>query len=183
MMGLPAATSPHPLIDCHLGLLWKVQDLHLPHIIGCIPNPNHRLFERQTNNWGTLISDRSLGAPLDRFFLLSNFLFGSKNFPTPSVQKNVILGILGQVRAGLMNTLAAGDSYRDLVWWWRVLVGFNAQKRGSRPITTGAVHAHWFSPSSRERAAKRPFRVSLSFLLDVARFTVIIILALIKEVK
>jgi hypothetical protein len=40
------------------------------------------------------------------------------------------------------------------------------------------VHAHWFSPSSRERAAKRPFRVSLSFLLDVARFTVVIILAL-----
>jgi hypothetical protein len=82
------------------------------------------------------------------------------------------------LRAGLMNTLAAGDSYRDLVWWWWVPVGFNAQKRGSRPITAGAVHAHWFSPSSRERAAKRPFRVSLSFLLDVARFTVVIILAL-----
>jgi hypothetical protein len=100
--------------------------------------------------------------------------FGDVPIATPTLTASLVL----VVRAGLMNTLAAGDSYRDLVWWWRVPVGFNEQKRGSRPITAGTVHAHWFSPSSRERAAKRPFRVSLSFLLDVARFTVVIILAL-----
>lgn len=88
MMGLPAATSPHPLIDCHLGLLWRVQDLHLPHIIGCtIPNPNHRLFESQTNNFPMLafIAQRPQGPHMPQIMTIASLLLSPSPIAGPCI--------------------------------------------------------------------------------------------------
>jgi hypothetical protein len=123
---------------------------------------NIRLTTSSTGTWHTSTTPRdTLSSGSGDLLLRGRFSFVKS---TPLQEFLVLL-----LRAGLMNTLAAGDSYRDLVWWWRVPVGFTAQKRGSRPITAGAVHAHWLrrAHASEPRSARSAF-LSLSYWMSPA---------------